>query len=154
MTSTVNLHPTRQDTWLISVLIEDINTGKMLDYGTWDKLTGGVKQAQATTYRPGGMAPPISLGGVPTVTNCVVSRNARMVRDLQNVQQLIDGVGKAAMRITRTPLDFDGHPLAGVGGTVYNGTLDRITLPDIDSEGNAAALLELEMVVEGYPSHT
>jgi hypothetical protein len=152
--SSVNLHPTRQDTWLISVHIEDVNSGNILDYGTWDKMTGGVKQASATTYRPGGMQPPISLGGVPVVTNVVVSRNARMVRDLQNVQQLLDGVGKAAMSVTRTPLDFDGHPLPGVPGTVYNGTLDRVTLPDIDSEGTAAALLEFEMVVDGYPSHT
>ena len=148
--STAN--PERQDTWLINVLVEHPTSGQMVDYGIWDKLTGGAKQAQASTYRPGGMRPPISLGAVPTTTNVVVSRLARGYRDLQNIQQLFDGVGSSAMTVTRTPLDLEGNVMPNVKGTTYHGRLDRLSLPDIDSEGSAAALVELEMVVEGYPT--
>jgi hypothetical protein len=149
----VSVGPTRQDTWLINVQIYNENTKKMEDYGTWDKMTGGVKQAQATTYRPGGMGAPVSLGGVPSVTNVVVSRNARLIRDLQNIMVLFNGVGSAAMIISRQPLDLNGDVPSNIKPSVYNGTLDRVSLPDIDSEGNAAAQLELEMVVEGYPTN-
>jgi|SRR5215831_1204360 len=148
-----SVNPERQDTWLITVHVENPgNPGSMVDYGIWDKLTGGAKQAQASTYRPGGMKPPISLGAVPTVTNVVVSRLARGYRDLQNIQQLFDAVGSSSMTVKRTPLDLEGNVMPGVNGTVYQGRLDRISLPDIDSEGSAAALIELEMVVEGYPT--
>jgi hypothetical protein len=145
--------PTRQDTWLISVQVENPgNPGHMIDYGTFDKMTGGAKQSQATQYRPGGMGDPISLGGKPTVTNVVVSRLARVYRDLQNIRQLLDAVGQSKMVVSRVPLDFEGNTYAGIPQMVYTGKLDRVSVPDIDSEGNAATLIELEMVVEGYPT--
>ena len=145
--------PTRQDTWLITVHVENPgNPGNMIDYGIWDKMTGGAKQSQASTYRPGGMQPPISLGGAPTVTNVVVSRLARAFRDIQNIRQLLEAVGQSKMTVSRVPLDFEGNTYAGIQPMVYTGKLDRVSVPDIDSEGNAATLLELEMVVEGYPT--
>src|SRR5262245_42130055 len=124
------IQPTRQDTWLITVHVEDVWTkaaagkGIMADFGVFDKMTGGAKQAQASTYRPGGMADPISLGAVPTVTNVVVSRNARIIRDLQNSGNLLKGVGISKMTVSRMPLDFEGNVVPGVAAVVYTGKLD------------------------------
>jgi hypothetical protein len=98
------------------------------------------------------MGAPISLGAVPTVTNVIVSRLARLHRDLENIGRLLNGVGASRMKVSRQPLNLDGSTPASIKPVVYVGKLDRIALPDIDSEGNAAALVELEMVVEGYPT--
>jgi len=146
------VHPTRQDTWLIKVQVQHPTTGNWIDYGTWDKMTGGAKQAQATVYHPGGMKDPISLGGKPSTTNVVVSRLARVYQDMQNISQLLDAVGSSGMKVTRVPLDFEGNTFDDIPIMTYTGKLDRVSVPDIDSEGNAATLLELEMVVEGYPT--
>lgn len=142
--------PTRQDTYLVNVQLLNVTTNRMVNLGTWDKMTGGGLTAGATSYRPGGMAPPISLGGNPTTANVVVSRLYRLGRDHDIVQQLYDGVGKAKMVVTKQPLDLNGvtygRPI------VYHGVLDRVTAPEHDSEATGAGLLELEMVVEGFPT--
>lgn len=142
--------PTRQDTYLVNVQIENIRTGRMVNHGTWDKLTGGGLSASSTSYRPGGMAPPVSLGGVRTTANVVVTRLYRLQRDHDVVQTLLDGVGRADMIVTKQPLNLDGVPYGRP--IVYKGTLDRCTPPEHDSEQTGAGLIELEMVVEGYPT--
>jgi cytochrome P450 len=96
------------------------------------------------------MAPPVSLGGQRTTANVVVSRLYRLARDHDVVQQLLDGVGKSKMIVTKQPLEIEG----GAYGKpiVYTGVLDRCTPPEVDSEATGAGLIELEMVVEGYPT--
>jgi hypothetical protein len=149
-------NPTRADTWLINVQIENPNLsvarGTMVDWGTWDKCTGGGIDSDESTYYPGGMMPPITLGGHKTVATVVVSRLYKIGRDHNNVQKLIDAVGKSSMTISKTPLTQEGQVLAGTKPLVYQGTLKRCTPPEIDSETATAALIELEMTVEGYPS--
>jgi hypothetical protein len=49
------------------------------------------------------------------------------------------------------PLDFNGNA-SGIDSLVYSGTLKRVTPPDADSESSTAAIIELEITVEGYPS--
>lgn len=142
--------PTRQDTYSVNVQVEHPTNGNMINYATWDKLTGGGLSASAASYNPGGMAPPVSLGGRRTTANIVVSRLYRLGRDHDVVQQLLDGVGKSAMIVTKQPLDIEG--VAYGRPIVYKGVLDRVTPPEVDSEGSAAGLIELEMVVEGYPT--
>lgn len=144
--------PTRADTWLINVQIEHPTNGNMLNYGTWDKVTGGGLDSDEATYRPGGMAPPVSLGGAKTVDNLVVSRLYRIGRDHAVVQQMFDSVGKCDMIVSKQPLDIEGNVEPGVKPIVYSGTLKRVTPPDVDSTSTDPALLELEMVIEGYPT--
>jgi hypothetical protein len=132
------------------VQIAHPTNGNMLNYGVFDKLTGGGLSSSATSYRPGGMAPPVSLGGQRVTANVVVSRLYRLGRDHDVVGQLLDSVGKSDMVISKQPLDIDGNVYGRP--IVYKGVLDRVTAPEVDSEGNAAGLIELEMVVEGYPT--
>jgi hypothetical protein len=35
---------------------------------------------------------------------------------------------------------------------VYNGRLKRVTPPEVDSEASGAALVEIEVTVDGFPS--
>lgn len=142
--------PTRSDTYRLNVQVEHPVSGAMLNYGTWDKMTGGELSASSTSYRPGGMAPPVSLGGAKTTANVTVSRLYRLARDHDVAQQLYDGVGRCKMIVTKQPLDIEGNTYGKP--LVWSGTLDRVKTPDVDSESTAAGLIELEMVVEGYPT--
>lgn len=142
--------PTRADTYLLNVQIEHPTTGNMLNYGTFDKMTGGELSAGATQYFPGGLGSPISLGGHKTTSNIVVSRLYKLERDHVVAQQLLNGVGRVHMVVTRQPLDIEGNTYGKP--IVWSGILDRVKFPDVDSEASTAGLLELEMVAEGYPT--
>lgn len=142
--------PTRVDTYSINVQVVDAVTGRMLNLGTWDKLTGGDLSASSTSYRPGGMGPPVSLGGQKTTANIVVSRLYRLARDHDIVQMLFNGVGRSDMVVTKQPLDIQGNAYGKP--IVYHGTLERVKTPEPDSEASTAGLIELEMVPEGYPT--
>jgi hypothetical protein len=142
--------PTRQDTWLINVQVAHPTTGNMINYGTWDKCDGGEVDSDQNQYYPGGMAPPVSLGGKKTTGNVTCSRLYRIGRDHTVIGQLLASAGSSKMIVSKTPLTLDG----AVGGSpiVYSGTLKRCTPPPVDSEGTGAAIIELEMTPEGYPS--
>jgi voltage-gated potassium channel Kch len=142
--------PTRSDTYLLNVQIQHPVSGNMINYGTFDKMTGGELSSGATQYNPGGMAPPVSLGGRKTTSNVVVSRLYRLGRDHDVIQQILDGVGKSRMVVTKQPLDIEGNTYGKP--IIFQGVLDRCKEPEVDSETSTAGLLELEMVVEGYPT--
>jgi hypothetical protein len=113
-------------------------------------MSGGEIDSDDAKYYPGGMAPPVSLGGRKSVGNVTVSRLYRLARDHDAVQVLIDAAGKASMVVTKQPLDVDGNVYGRP--IVYKGTLKRVTPPEVDSESSSAAMIELEMTVEGFPS--
>jgi hypothetical protein len=142
--------PTRQDTHRINVRIADPKSGDMVNYGTWDKWAGGDLDSDETKYYPGGMAPPVSLGGRRTVGNVTVSRLYRLERDHDVLQQLFDSAGKSKAILHRQPLDIEGHAYGKA--IVYNARLKHVTPPDLDSEQSGAALLQLEFTVDGFPT--
>lgn len=142
--------PTRSDTYTLTVQVEHPVTGAMINYGVFDKMTGGDLSASATSYRPGGMAPPVALGGQRTTANVVVSRLYRLGRDHDVINQLLAGVGTCAMIVSRQPMTIEG--VAYGSPIVWNGVLDSVAVPDVDSESSTAGLLQLTMVVTGYPS--
>lgn len=143
------IEPTRADTWSVSVFIQ-AHDGHMIPLGVWDKRSGGEVDSEEYKYNPGGMVEPISLGGRRTVGNITVSRNYRLVRDHQDISQLlINGVGRARMSVAAQPLDINGVPFGR--SIVWAGTLKRCTLPEHDSEGSDAAMIELEITPEGSP---
>lgn len=144
--------PTRQDTFRVSVLLEDVTNPNrpMMPLGTWDKKSGGEVDSEEYRYYPGGMEDQVSLGGRKNVGNVTVSRLYRLVRDHDLLmQKMISGVGKAQVTISQQPLDINGNswgrPL------VYKGTLKRVLPPEHDSEGSDAALVEMEITVDGQP---
>lgn len=140
------LRPTRQDTYLIHVFIGDT------DIGVWDKMDGGKVDSEDTKYYPGGMADPVSLGGRRSTDNVTCSRLVRIDRDWQLIQTLINGVGREDLSVAYSPLNTDGTADPNVSSLVYNGTLKSVDPPKPDSEASGAALMTIEMIVEGFPS--
>jgi hypothetical protein len=142
------IEPTRSDTWAVNVELE--YDGAMHDLGIWDKKSGGEVDSEEGKYKPGAMAATISLGGSKNVGNITVSRLYRLVRDHQNLaQRFITAAGRSNVRLKQQPMDIDANPFGRP--IVYNGTLKRVTFPEVDSEGTDAALVELEITVEGQP---
>lgn len=115
--------------------------------GTFDKVEGGAVDSEEFKYRPGGMAPQISLGGYRMVENITVSRLFVLSRDLPLQPLLIARVGKGDVTITKQSLDVDGNPFGKP--LVYIGKLKTFTPPNHDSESNDAALFELEISTAG-----
>lgn len=144
--------PTRQDTYRVTVQVMDLATHQMVNLGTFDKMSGGVVSADSAQYRPGGMEPPVSLGGTRTTSNVIVSRLYRLIRDHDHQQRLINGVGRAKMIVSKQPLDIEGNADPTHKPFVYRGILERWQSPEVDSESTTAGLLELEMSVEGFPT--
>lgn len=134
----------REDTWEWSVHIGGIN------FGVWDEKTGGDVDSTQSAYNPGGMARPYGLGGTRTVANLVLRRNYRLGRDHPASQKLIDMAGKATVRAVGQPLDHDGN----AWGTpfTYNGVLKRVAFPDHNSQASGPSMVEIEIVIDGYPT--
>src|SRR5215831_3880085 len=140
------INPTREDTYKVTVDIDGI------PWGVWDKMSGGEVDSDESKYYPGGMEDPISLGGRRTTGNVTVSRLYRLVRDHDNAQKLINAVGKAAVKITKTVMDIDGHVYNPSSAIVYNGILKRVTFPTVDSESSTAGMVEIEVTIGGFPA--
>jgi hypothetical protein len=132
----------RQDTWDVTATLDGV------DLGTWDKKDGGDIDSDDVSYKPGGMAPRISLGGTVNVANVTISRLYDLSRDQLNIHWLISRVGKGWIVVKQTPLDNDGNN-NGYDPLTYQGVLKRVGPPPVDSEGTDAALLELEFVPAG-----
>lgn len=147
---------TRKDTFKVGVLIENldpnaVNATQLIDLEVWDKKTGGEVDSEEYKYSPGGMADSISLGGRKVVNNLVVSRLYKLDRDHRKMgSRLINGVGRARMTVHQLPLDINGNAF-GTPPITWNGTLKRVTFPEVDSESSDAALIEIEITVEGPP---
>ena len=139
--------PVREDTHLIVATIWDPQTGRPVDLGTFDTLGGGEGDSEEGKYRPGGMAPEFSIGGVKTIGNLTIGRYLDRARDWPMLPWLYARVGAARMSVSVTPLDFAG---ARAGAPVtWQGTLKQVTMPDLDSTASDAAIMELEMLCDG-----
>jgi hypothetical protein len=131
----------RQDQYNVTVTIDGA------DYGTWDKMGGGEVDSEEKKYKPGGLAPEVSLGGSQTVGNITVSRLYDLARDHGTVKELLGRVGKAVVVVSKQPLDADGNAFGAP--IVYRGTLKTCTPPEVDSESSDAAMIELEVTSSG-----
>lgn len=137
----------RQDQYNVTVSID----GK--DQGTWDKMSGGEIDSEELKYKPGAMAPQVSLGGSVSVSNITVSRLYDLARDHSGTAGssgaafLKSRVGKAEVTVTKQPLDINGATFGAP--IVYTGKLKQVKFPDADSEGNNAAMVELEISSAG-----
>jgi hypothetical protein len=133
-------NPERQDTWLISCVLE----GR--DLGIWDTSDGGEKDSDENKYPPGGMLAEISLGGRPSVGELTVSRYYDATRDHPLFSFYNRHVGAGRGSVGFTPLDFHGNPQGPP--FVYSGTLKTFTPPTVDSTSQDAAMVELHFTVE------
>lgn len=111
----------------------------------FDAKTGGASDSEEQTYQLGGMGPRISLGGSKTPENVTINRIYDLTRDHKLTQWLEDHVGWASMEVHQQPLDKGGR--AWGAAIIWKGTFKRWKAPDVDAQGNDAALLELECTV-------
>src|SRR5215471_19371206 len=111
--------------------------------GAFDTCTGGDSDSSETKYRPGGMAPSVSLGGSAETTNLVVSRNYALGRDDVLMPKLRAAVGRRAASVTLVPLDADRNAFGS--GETFRGILQRVQGPQYDSNNQDAAMMELEI---------
>lgn len=132
----------REDQYNVTVSVEGLG-----NLGTFDKFTGGEVDSDEQKYRPGGMAPPVSLGGAVTMGNVVVSRLLDLQRDWDLMRALLNVVGVANITAAKQPLDINkvpfGRPL------VYSGKIKTVTPPDHDSTSSDPALFDVEFVPSG-----
>lgn len=135
---------TRQDTFVIRVVLD----GSPL--GIWDKKTGGALDSDELKYYPGGMRQAISLGGKKTTDNITLQRLYDRKDDHDKINTLFNAVGRGKLTISQKPMDPDGNEYGRP--IIWVGTLKRVFVPDTDSEGNAAALVEIEATIAGQPS--
>lgn len=131
----------RQDQYAVAVEIDGVYTG------IWDKMSGGEIDSEETKYKPGGMLTEISLGGSTNMGNVTVSRLYDLNRDHLSVKAWMSRAGKAAVKVTKQPLDTDGNAFGAP--LVYAGKLKMVTPPEVDSESSDAALIELEISTAG-----
>lgn len=134
----------RQDQWAVGLTIDGA------DYGIWAKLSGGEIDSEELKFKPGAMAPAVSLGGSVEVGNITVSRLYQLNRDHDSIHQLIARVGKGNVTVSRQPLDTDGNAYGSP--IVYTAKIKTVTLPEIDSESSDAALIEMELTPSGTVS--
>ena len=132
----------RQDQYNVTVSVGGIG-----NLGTFDKMTGGEADSDEQKYSPGGMAPPVSLGGAVDMGTVVLERLYVLERDSPIIHQLIAAAGVASITASKQSLDTNrvpyGRPL------VYTGTLKQVAPPDHDSTSSDPAILHLEFTPTG-----
>ena len=134
----------RQSTFRITLTVDGV------DWGVWEKKTGGKTSGNTQTLKPGSMAPQVSLGGTPTTDAITLVRNYDRLRDHPRVGQLLSGVGRAVVVVKQQPLDADGN---AYGGPIsWNGTLDAVATPDADAASDNSAEITVDITPNGNPS--
>lgn len=131
----------RQDQWSNTVTIDGAPVG------VWDTFSGGDVEAEETKYRPGGMQPQVSLGGMTSVNNVTLARLLTR-EDWETMHTLMSArVGKAAVTVARQPLDADGNPFGRP--LIYTGVLNGVNPGDTDSNSSDAQTWTIVVSTEG-----
>lgn len=141
--------PTRQDTFRVTLRITNPSTKQTVDFGVWDKKTGGETDSDQYKYKPGSMAPQVSLGGTKTIGDLTISRLYRHERDHLRIQDLQSWCGRARCTVAQLPLDLDGNSFGDP--ITWTGILKTVTPPEHDSESTDPAMLELVISPDGNP---
>ncbi len=116
-----------------------------VDYGAFDKFTGGDASASVSKHRPAGMGPERTYLALPVYSNVTVSK-AFVQADLVVQGTLRSLVGAVPATVTLVPLDDAGNPWGK--NRVYTGRLEAVKDGATDSNSNAARTWEVDIVVE------
>lgn len=139
----------RSNQGIVTLSVTDPATGETRNLGRWDKRTGGGVDSEESVYTAAA-GERVSLGGTVNPDNVTVARLYDLTRDHTQIGWLLALVGRGTGVITEqrtnTAYVTSGSP------TVWRGTLKRCTPPEVDSESNDPALLELEFTIAGSPT--
>lgn len=122
-------------------------SGKVLNLGVFETLSGGGSRADGTKIYPGSMSPQKAIGGLSSVENVTVSRTYDPDRDDAFKTDLRAGVGGGLLEIWDQPVD--GAGAARGKADYYSGTLEGFTPPERDAGSSDAARFELECSTHG-----
>jgi hypothetical protein len=126
--------------WLATLSVNGV------DYGIFDKFSGGDVTATANKHRPGGMGPEITYLSLPTYSDVTLTKVYETQKDHDRVGTLHDLAGRALASVTLQPLDDQGNPW-GTPRT-YQGRLVAVKDGGTDSMSNAARMFEVDISVE------
>lgn len=117
-----------------------------VDYGIFDKFSGGDVSAAVNKHRPGGMGPEITYLSLPTYSDVVITKVYETQRDHDRIAALHKAVGNQLATVTLQPLDDSG----AVWGTPrkYQGRIVSVKDGGTDSMSNAARMFEIDIAVE------
>lgn len=126
--------------FLVTAIIDGVT------FSPFEVKTGGELDSEEQTYLLGGMGQRISLGGQRVPGNVTINRIFDFARDHVNGEWFRQRVGNGTtMEVHQQPLDKSGKPWGQA--IIYNGTFKRWTPPEVNSNSNDPALIELEMTV-------
>jgi hypothetical protein len=126
--------------WLATLTVNGV------DYGVFDKFSGGDVTAAANKHRPGGMGPEITYLSLPSYSDVTLTKVYETQRDHDRVAQLHALAGRALASVTLQPLDDNGQPWGSP--RVYQGRLTAVKDGGTDSMSNAARMFEIDIAVE------
>lgn len=126
----------REDGYSVALTIDG------LDFGVWDALDGGGIDSEETRYKPGGLAAEVALGGTRTRSN-ITLRKLYDEGIHASYHWLDERAGRAAVVVTRQPLDTDGNAYGRP--LIYKALLKAVTPPTVDSTSSDAGLIEIEV---------
>lgn len=135
--------PTRQDTFRVTLTVDGV------PWGVWDTRSGGKTSANQIKTKSGDIDTDISLGGIPTTDNVVISRLYRIERDHDTAMRLQSRIGRARCVVQQDPKDADGNPRGKP--IVWTGVLDSLEFPSHDKNNNGRADITLEISPDGGP---
>ncbi len=120
-----------------------------VNYGTWDKKTGGKSGSNTGAFPPGGLGDPEVISGPKVVDQLTLNRAYRPT-DHDNAAALLAAVGKGQCVVKQLPLDADGNAYGSP--IVWNGLLASVQIPDHDSTSSNPAMLEVMIQTGGAPT--
>jgi len=125
--------------WLASLNVNGV------DYGNFDKFSGGDAVASVSKFRPAGMGPERTYLALPVFANITLTK-AFVQTDyaIQNTLRNLVGAAQATVKIT--PLNDAGKPW-GTPRT-YTGRIEAVKDGNTDSTSNAVRTWMVDVVVE------
>lgn len=130
----------------VTIQIKNPNTGAWVNFGTWDKQSGGGVTSSIRKYQPGGGQKEIVLGGKRTRADVTVTKMCDVDTDWPLIEQLEQwaGIADAALSIQATRANYD---TAGIKPRPIVGKLTGVQAPEPDSESEDPGMLALTFTV-------
>jgi hypothetical protein len=125
--------------------LPSLNVGGV-DYGIFDRFTGGDVSATVNKHSPGGMGPEVTYLSLPVYADVTLTKVYNTQQDHARIAALHNAVGKQLATVTLQPLDDNGNPWGSP--RVYQGRITAVKDGQTDSTSNAPRMFEIDIAVE------